>query len=402
METTFLSDSILVQSGTINDYLLLFGIVFWIILAFSGIWIWKQTHVRKLGFVFTLITFLPFSYLCYQSYEEKDGFVYQLEIDKTKNQIHFGDSKEPDIYFPIDEFVSYQIKSESESKKDGTRFTDTIYLHHKSGLLLPVADVSVKRYNDNRDGFSRYSVLSREVKKFFRILPLPVETETGKPFKELLVKPESIVKTKNSTLSKTENTNFISNSQNKTTPPNEISAPQFPIKWNHKIIKANWYFSFSLLAIGHLGVLMFIANFKENRNNNKYLGVLILLFGYLSFGSQYYFWILPKSNTHYKIESFDKGYRFYSLQGKNKKLEGEWIPNSEKIVFLELPEKTLHIQTKLAYEKTKALLDSLENPSDGFSDALKLTKEVYDASEWVRWDLSDLPTEVAVRLFLVL
>ncbi|TGL88257.1 hypothetical protein EHQ68_10560 [Leptospira congkakensis] len=402
METTFLSDSILVQAGTFSDYVLLFGIVFWTILAFSGIWIWKRTHVRKLGFLFTLISFLPFSYLCYQSYEEKDGFIYQLEINKKRNQIRFGDSKEPDIIFPIEEFISYQIKSESESKKDGILYTDTIYLHHQSGLLLPVADVSVKRYNDNKEGFSRYSLVSREFKKFFRILPLPVEKETGKPFKEILVKPELPAKNENPKLSKLENAELLPDSQNLNQPPNKIEAPQFPLEWKHQIINANWYFSFSLLAIGHLGVLLLCANFHEDRNNNRLLGVLILLFGYLSFGSQYYFWILPKSNTQYKIESKANGFQFYSSENKNITLEGEWIFHSDKIAYLELPKKTLHIQTKMAYEKAMTLVESLESDSPDLSNALKLTKEAYNASEWVRWDLSDLPMEVAVRLFLVL
>ncbi|TGK83107.1 hypothetical protein EHQ24_07280 [Leptospira noumeaensis] len=390
METTFLSDSVLVEVGIYNNYVMMFGIVFWTLLALSGIWIWKQTHIGKLGFLFTLVAFLPFSYLCYQSYEEKDGFHYQLTIDKTKDQIRFGDSKEPDIEFPIVEFISYQVKSESESKKDGTRYKDTIYLHHKSGLLLPVAVVSVKKYKDNKERFSRYSMLSREFKKFFRILPLPVETETGKPFKELLVKPE------------------LPNEKEKTQihSPNENTVPKFPIEWKHQIMNANWYFSFSLLAIGHLGMMMFFANIREDRNYNWFWGVFILLFGYLSFGAQYYFWILPKSNTSYKIESIGNGFRFYSIHGQGNEqaigLEGEWIPNSGKIVFLDLPEKTLHIQTKLAYEKTIALAETFESGSPDFSDALKLTKELYNASDWVRWDLSDLPMEVAVRLFLVL
>lgn len=402
METTFLSDAVFVNAGTLNKYLFLFGIVFWLTLAFSGIWIWKKTQIGKLGFLFTFVSFLPFSFLCHQSYEEKDEFIYQLKIDKSKNQIVFGDSKEPDINFPIEEFVSYQIKSESESKKDGTRYTDTIFVHHNSGLLLPVATVSVKHYKNNSDNFSRYAALSREFKKFFRILPLPVETETGKPFKDLLVKPELPIDIKNRESIQTINLNLNSNVRKQRITPNDTTANLFPIVWKHKIINANWYFLFSLLAIGHLGAFLFAFNFQEGHKKNMGWGILILFFGYLSFGSQVYFWILPKSKTEYTIESLEYGYRFYSFKEDKKNLEGEWIPNSEKIAFLELPQKTLHIQTKLAYEKSKALIDSLENPTEGWEETIKLTKETYDASDWERWDLSDLPMEVAVRFFLVL
>ncbi|ABZ95892.1 Hypothetical protein LBF_4067 [Leptospira biflexa serovar Patoc strain 'Patoc 1 (Ames)'] len=402
METTFLSDVVLVKAVTFNLYLFLFGIVFWIVFAFSGIWIWKRTQIGKMGFLFTLVTFLPFSYLCYQSYGEKDEFVYQLKIDKPSGQISFGDSNEPDISFPIAEFISYQIKSESESKKDGTRYTDTIYLHHNSSLLLPVAKVSVKRYKDSKDEFSRYATLSREMKKWFRVLPLPVETETGKPFKGLLVKHEFSDHTNKGTVTKPDRYNTISNLKKESLPTNVTTALTFPIAWKHKILSANWYFLVSLLAIGHLGAFIFVFNFREGHQKNMYWGILILFLGYLSFGSQYYFWILPKSNTHYSIASFENGYRFHSIRNGIQNLEGEWIPNSEKIIYLELPNKTLHFQTKLAYEKSMALLDSLENPSEGFGDALQHAKQAYDASDWVRWDLSDLPMEVAVRFFLVL
>lgn len=412
METTFLTNSILVKATIVSDYLFLFGIVVWTILALSGIWLWKRTQIGKMGFVFTLVTFLPFSFLCYQSYKAEDRFVYQLKLDKTEGTVQFGDSEEPNIELPIEEFHTYQVQSESESKKDGTRYTDTIYIHHKSGMLLPLATVSVKKYKDNQDGFSRYSLLSREFKKFFRILPLLVETETGKPFQDLLVKPE-LPKEKDSD-PKLKNVELTSVKESKIHSLKKVEAPQFPIEWKHQILSANWYFSFSLLAIGHLGMLIFIFNLLENRNHNMYYGILILLFGYLSFGSQYYFWILPKSKTTYKIESVENGFRYYSIQdhdnefdqgrgvGGIKRLEGEWFPNREKIVFLELPKKSLNFQTKLAYEKAKALADSLESDSLDLKQSLSLTKEVYDNSEWVLWDLSDLPMEVAVRFFLVL
>ncbi|TGL62467.1 hypothetical protein [Leptospira jelokensis] len=396
METTFLSDAVLVKATTFSKHLFLSGIVIWMVFAFSGIWIWKRTPVGKLGFLFTLVSFLPFSYLCYQSYEEKEEFVYQLKIEPSKQDLSFGDSIEPDIHLPLAGILSYQIKSESESKKDGTRYTDTIYLHHNSGLLLPVAKVSVKQYKDSQDEFSRYGALSRELKRWFRLLPLPVETETGKPFQGLLVKPEVSNETKQIDALKSNPTNTTASS------PNGINALRFPIIWNHKILNANWYFAFSLLAIGHLGVMVFVFNLREGTKKNMVWGALIFILGYLSFASQYYFWILPKSKTEYRIESFGNGFRFYSTYEGEKKLEGEWMPNSEKIAFLELPEKSLHFQTKLAYEKTKALVDSLENPSEGLADAYRLTKQAYEASAWERWDLSDLPMEVAVRFFLVL
>ncbi|WP_244245374.1 hypothetical protein [Leptospira kemamanensis] len=412
VETSFLTNSILVKATMVNDYVFLFGVAVWTILALSGIWFWKRTHIGKMGFVFTLVSFLPFSFLCYQSYETEDRFVYKLKLDTTEGTIQFGDSDVPDIELPIEEFHTYQVRSESESKKDGIRYTDTIYIHHKSGLLLPVATVSVKRDKDNQEGFSRYSLLSREFKKFFRILPLPVETETGKPFQELLIKPE-LPKEKNPG-PKLKNKALISLKESEMHSLKKVGAPPFPIEWKHQIISANWYFSFSLLAIGHLGMLLFIFNFLENRNHIMYYGILILLFGYLSFGSQYYFWILPKSKTVYKIEAVENGFRYYSIQdrgdkfdqnhgvGEIKRLEGEWFPNREKIVFLELPKKSLHFQSKLAYEKAMALADSLESDSPDLKQSFRLTKEVYDSSEWVLWDLSDLPMEVAVRFFLVL
>ncbi|TGL20763.1 hypothetical protein EHQ46_09680 [Leptospira yanagawae] len=402
METTFLSDAVLVKATTFSKHLFLSGIVIWILVAFSGIWIWKRTPIGKLGFLFTLVSFLPFSYLCYQSYEEKEEFVYHLKIEPSKNHLYFGDSIEPDIDLQLEGILSYQIKSESESKKDGTRYTDTIYLHHNSGLLLPVAKVSVKRHKDSNNEFSRFAALSRELKKWFRILPLPVETETGKPFQGLLVKPE-LPKAKNQIgVSISSPTNAEARSKSQNGPPNEKDSIKFPIIWNHKILNANWYVSFSFLAIGHLGVMMFVFNYREGTKKNMVWGILILIFGYLSFVSQVYFWILPKSKTEYRIESFGKGYRFYSIYEGRNNLEGEWMPNSEKIAFLELPEKTLHIQTKIAYEKTKALVDSLENPSEGIGDAYQLAKQAYEASDGERWDLSDLPMEVAVRFFLVL
>lgn len=414
METSFLSDSVLAKAGTFSDYLMLFGIVFWTILALSGIWMGKGNSIGRIGLLFTLLMFLPFSFMCFKSYEDKEIFSYELVIDKNKEEIRFGDSAlEPDIHFPFSEFLSYQIKSESESKKDGRLYTDTIYLNHKSGLLLPVAIVSVRKYNDDKERFSRYTKLSKEFKKFFRIFPLPVETITGKPFQELLVKP----KLQNEKLEPNVALQKITNAPidfqkeklktNITSPKDSlplgiIQPPQFPIEWDHHITNANWYFSLSLLAIGNLGLFLFVIKIRAKDNPNWVWGVLLFLLGYLSFGAQYYFWIHEKQGTQYRIESSKDRYLFSSLKEGKPTEEKVWIQNSDKMGHLELPGKILHIQTKLAYEKAKALANSLDDPSQDLGDALKLTKEVYEASDWERWDLSDLPMEVAVRLFLVL
>ncbi|TGL41524.1 hypothetical protein [Leptospira perdikensis] len=403
METTFLSDSVLVKAGTFSDYLMLFGIVFWISLSLSGIWIWRRTHIGKIGIFFTLLMFLPFSFMCYKSYQDKEIFSYKLVIDKNEKKVRFGDSAlEPDIEFPFTEFISYQIKSESESKKDGRLYSDTIYLNHISGLLLPVAVVSVRKYNDSKESFSRYTKLSKEFRKFFRIFPLPVETRTGKPFKELLVKPKlpNEKSEPNVVLKGGKFDTMISPKEQ--TQQTTNNPPQFPIRWDHHITNANWYFSLSLLSIGNLGLFLFVVTIRENGNSNWVWGLVLLFVGYLSFAAQYHFWIREKQGTQYKIEPAEKSYLFSSLKGGKSTEEKVWIRNSDKMGFLELPGKTLHIQSKLAYEKTKALASSLEDPSSDFGDALKLTKEAYEASDWERWDLSDLPMEVAVRLFLVL
>ncbi|TGK92806.1 hypothetical protein EHQ30_11250 [Leptospira brenneri] len=403
METTFLSDSVFVKAGTFNDYLMLFGIVFWTGLALSGFWVWKQNHIGKIGPFFTLLMFLPFSFMCFKSYEDKELYLYQLVIDKNKEEIRFGDSRlEPDIVFPFAEFISYQIKSESESKKDGRLYTDTVYLNHKSGLLLPVATVSVRKYNDSSESFSRYTKLSKEFRKLFRIFPLPVETETGKPFQELLVKPKLSNEKPEPNHIQKEKSNTNQTALNEKSEKESIRPPQFPIEWNHHITNANWYFSLSLIAIGNLGLFLFVVTIRAKDNPNWIWGLVLLLLGYLSFGAQYYFWIGEKQETQYRIESSKDRYLFSSLKDGKVTEEKVWIQNSEKIAFLELPGKTLHIQTKLAYEKAKALANSLENPDSNLEDAFKLTKEVYQASDGERWDLSDLPMEVAVRLFLVL
>lgn len=388
METTFLQNSILIQGANVHPYVLLLGAIVWGILSLLGILFWKHPMIGKKGILFSLLTFTPLSLVCVKSYQETNSFSYHVQVDGESKQVRFGDTQGMnDLEIPFSDWVSYQIHSDAESKKDGWKYTDTIYLKHRLGLLIPVSTITVRKYTDKSKEFSRYLDLNRELKKFFRFMPLPIEDELGDSFSGLPI-PLDPPKALDSNTSP--NLEFLR--------PNSL----FPIQWEHSISNANWYFSFCLLAVGHLGLLILLANLTNKEMSNIKMGVVILLVGYLSFGIQFYFWIGKKMGMSYQIERLSDGYALYGITKKGKDKLQEWKQTEDLMVHLELPSKYIWVQSRKSYESTRSLAKSLLDPNSELTSTLNHTKDLFTSSQAQRWDLSDLPMEVAVRFFLVL
>ncbi|XDD44606.1 hypothetical protein AB3N58_16460 [Leptospira sp. WS60.C2] len=388
METTFLQNSIQTQGTSVHPDVLYFGIIFWGILSFLGILFWKHPSIGKKGILFSILIFAPLSLVCIKSYKETKLFSYEVVLDGEKKEVRLGDTKEEqDVVFPFAEWTSYQIHSDAESKKDGWNFTDTIYLKHQSGLLVPVSKVTNRKYNEKAEEFSRYLILNRELKKFYRFLSLPIEDELGDPFPPLPIPLQA---------------NQNTNSLKVTNVEDAKHTITFPIQWNHSISNANWFFTFSLLSIGHLGLLITLVNLTNKESNNLKIGFTILLLGYLGFGTQLSFSIVKKIGLSYQMEATEKGYVLLAEKNGNRETLGEWKQESEFRKHLDLPSKTLWFQSKESYESTRNLAKSLLDPNSELTSTLNHTKNLFTSANAQSWDLSDLPMEVAVRFFLVL
>lgn len=388
METTFLQNSILIQGANVHPYVLLSGSIVLGILSLLGILFWKHSTIGKKGILFSLLTFTPLSLVCVKSYQETNSFSYHVQVDGESKQVRFGDTQGiNDLGIPFSDWVSYQIHSDAESKKDGWKYTDTIYLKHKLGLLIPVSTITVRKYTDKSKEFSRYLDLNRELKKFYRFMSLPIEDELGDPFPKL-----PIPLTPNSLLNSHDlpNLSFVR--------PDSL----FPIQWDHSISNANWFFSFCLLAVGHMGLLVTLVSLKQEENQNMKTGIVILLVGYLSFGVHFYYWIGKKMGVSYQIERLSDGYALYGISKKGKEKLQELKQTEDLMVRLELPSKYFWVQSRKNYESTRKLAKSLLDPNSELTATLNHTKDLFTSSQMERWDLSDLPMEVAVRFFLVL
>ncbi|MDF3819923.1 hypothetical protein P3G55_08445 [Leptospira sp. 96542] len=389
MNVLVLTDSIIFQSKSVPPYLYLFGVLFWLVMGLSGIFYTSALLQRRIWLIFTIFSFLPFSFLCYKQYNIESEENYTAIISKQNKTVQIGDSKSlTDLVFPYSEFTNYIVKTSSESKDNGTSYTDKIFLRHKSGLEIPLGLVSVRSYKN--EPFSRYSSLSKEFRRYFNFLPLPVKSELGEPFKELLVSNPSDQKLHSP---KEENKN---NSQSK-------QPMNFPIEWKHKVTTLPWFFLFGISLIGHLGVILFYSRLKYNQT--LIWPILFILLGYIGSIFIFYDFIFTKQGLNHSITESSSGFVFQSRQGSGKNKLERMIPIQgweERIIFLELPTKYLSIQSKVAYQKSLELGKKLSLGKISISESLRLTKEIYNASASERIDLSDLPMEVAVRFFLVL
>ncbi|TGN19671.1 hypothetical protein [Leptospira idonii] len=336
--------------------------------------------------LFTLISFLPFSYLCYDSYKTDRTDGYTVKIDSETKTIRFGDSSRiKDTVVPYSEWTSYRITSKTKSEKEKTRYTDTIELEHRSGFYLGLGSVSVTDYFNEKEPFSRYAELNREMRKFVRILPLPILAVYGGKHQGILLKDMEEEKHEETTSST----------------PGSFKDISFPLRWKYTVSNAAYSFFAALLACGHLGVLLLWLAFQGNR----FLWKRSLLIGFVFYvlaGFDYLHYIHGKDGAEFQIEETSSGFRLTSFsKGKPPHLESEVIRGKSILPVLHLPEKRITFISKASWEKTLRLAEQIDKGSaEGTLSALGSSME----GDWdsVIWDVSDLPMEEVTSLFLKL
>jgi len=400
VEVQFLSDSIQFSPKEIHPYVWIGFGIFWFLFSFVGWFFPDNPAINRWKLPLTLICFLPFSFLCLSEQLDTSTDVWTGEIRAPNRLVRIKDfSTSKELVFPFADFQSYVIESSSESKKEGWDHTDAIFLRHKSGLLLPVGRIDLKERPNQP--FSRYAETSRNMRRYLKILNLPILDIYLDPFQGLLLSQEPIDEIQRAALDSPD----LVSSQKNLELDQKNEELRFPIRWNHKVGIGNYFFVFGLLVIGHFGVLMTKSTLGTSSIREFWIALIVGIFAYLAAVLFFYFRIYENKNKLYEIQKTTSGYEFYSQTSTNPpKLLGSYVRESGKRVSLTIhPHRHLEFYTEEMVRAAKTLIKSLEsgNVSVGktWTEAKALTQA---GKETTFWDLSDLPMEVAVRFFLVL
>ncbi|WP_411821429.1 hypothetical protein [Leptospira sp. 'Mane'] len=388
MDVQFLQDEIIISASQNYQYVYLFGIGLWIFISLSGLFAFRY-FARKpsIGLtLFTLVSFLPFSYLCYDSHQSASiSSHYTAKIDSKENTVSFGDSNSiPDVIIPFSDWKSYIITSESKSEKGTVRYTDTISLEHKNGFNLPVAMVQTSKYSDALEEFSRYAELNRELRRFSKILPLPMNAVYGKKHPGVFLNAE-IIKQTEPIPTLVETKSFL-------------PELQLPFRWKYIVSNLAWGSFFAFLCIGHFGILMVYAGLYKPSGSIIPGMMIVFVFYPIAFWVGYAN-ILTKKDTTMLLAETGSGYRLSSIR-KNEppELESEIIKNQETIVRLELPLKVIYFVKSEVYKTALELAEKSDKGDLGgtFSD---LGKIITEGAKQENWNLSDLPLEYTTALY---
>lgn len=393
MKVAFFTDSIQFEPSHIPPLVFIGFSIFWLVLSFLGFLLPKNPLIDRWKLPLTLVSFLPFSFLCYTQSKTATNPLWEGKIQKDLSIVSLYDTvTQNTLEFSFSEFRSYIIESSQESKKNETIFTDTVYLRHISGLQIPVGKIETKESNNKRA--SRYAELSRNMRRYQKILNLPIKDIFLEDFNGLL-------------LSDKPNPEISYNSL-PINPKIKIEKDiNFPIRWKENTNIANFYFIFFILSIGHFALVVAKAKseagFFSNASSKKAIGLGIL--SYLGAIAYFYFIVYLNYEKVYEIRETTSGYEFSSSIGENPPfIEGSSTKGSGQIVSLQfLPELTLEWISPTAFEAERNLKKSLGSGDIGLSKTFTEVQAVArSANQRMRWDLSDLPMEVAVRFFLVL
>lgn len=118
MKVAFFTDSIQFEPSHIPPLVFIGFSIFWLVLSFLGFLLPKNPLIDRWKLPLTLVSFLPFSFLCYSQSKTATNPSWEGKIQKDLSIVSLYDTETQNtLEFSFSEFQSYIIESSQESKK---------------------------------------------------------------------------------------------------------------------------------------------------------------------------------------------------------------------------------------------------------------------------------------------